>query len=184
MLVEASVVFILSSFKCNSLILCVIFWTTKKWNLYTCTCVCILLQIHIFFENDLPIYLFLIVRTHTVKYGTKIENSSLWWIHILKGCQVKTIFSLHGWWEAPLNHHTQIRNMNPSGTANSLFLTSSKTQTFGRQLPCVRHNNRDGGTYKQVSGVNSHIHYPKSQWTHKHSATNLEMPFARAWECT
>lgn len=37
---------------------------------------------------------------------------------------------------------------------------------------------------KPVSGVNSHIHYTKSQWMGTYSATNLEMPSEGAWECT
>lgn len=45
-------------------------------------------------------------------------------------------------------------------------------------------SSRAAETRNPVSGVNSHIHYPKSQWMGTNRATNLEMPSEGAWECT
>lgn len=108
-----------------------------------------------------------------------ITDEYIFW----KAVRFKNIFSWHGWWQALFNHHPQIKTWMLLKPKIAFFL-SPKTGTFGRYFPCVRHNNRDRETYKQFLRVNSHNHYPKSQWTYTHCFEKAEMSFARERERT
>lgn len=77
--------------------------------------------------------------------------------------------------------------MSPAADSMTSVVSSSCTNRPRASSSPERHDSVSSGaveTRNTVSGVNSHIHYPKSQWMGTNSATNLEMPSEGAWECT